>query len=316
MNDKIISLLKSKKEYVSGEEISQKFGISRAAIWKHINELRLLGYKIDAVSHCGYRLKSSPDKLFHFEVLRDLRTEIIGQKMIYKEEVSSTMDEAFQLALNGEKEGTVVCAERQTKGRGRMGRVWVSPKLKGIYLSIILRPSLPPSNIARLTLLVGVALCEAINRISPVGAEIKWPNDVLIKGKKVAGILTEINAEMDRVRFCIIGLGVNVNTALRVLPSGSTSLKNETGRCYSRVKVTQEILKKLDFWYGLLKKEGFASIIERWKELSSTLGRHIIIKDQDRCVEGKAIDLDEYGGLVIKTRDGRIVKRMSGDVIQ
>jgi len=316
MNKDILFLLPSEKKYISGEEISQKLSISRAAVWKHINELRRLGYKIEAVSHLGYRLKSSADKLFDFEIKRGLKTTVIGQKIFYKEIVSSTMDEAFQLALQGEKEGTVICAEKQTKGRGRMGRVWESPKSKGIYLSVILRPSLAPSDIARLTLLAGVAVCEAINEVADVNAQIKWPNDVLIKGKKVAGILTELNAEMERVRFCIIGLGVNVNTPLGSVFKNATSLRIETQKKCSRVQLTQEILKKLDAWYIVLKKEGFSPIINRWKALSSTLGRNIHLKDQNNDVEGKAVDLDEYGGLMIKTKSGVVVKRMSGDVIE
>ncbi|MBF0522781.1 MAG: biotin--[acetyl-CoA-carboxylase] ligase [Candidatus Omnitrophica bacterium] len=316
MTNEVINLLKSCDGYVSGEEMSQKLHISRAAVWKSINELRGLGYKIEAAPRLGYRIVSSPDKLFSHELEHRLNTKVVGRKVFYEETVSSTMDKAFELAVKGEKEGTVIAAETQTKGRGRMGRVWTSPKGQGIYFSVILRPALSPSDIARLTLLAGVAVCEAIRQVAAVDAKIKWPNDVLIKGKKAVGILTELNAESDRVRFCVIGIGINVNTPLRQLPENATSLKQETGKMHSRIGLAQEVLRRLDVWYDILKMQGFPPVIERWKTLSSTLGRLVRLKDQQNELEGKAVDLDEYGGLMIQTKSGVVVKRMSGDVIE
>lgn len=225
------------------------------------------------------------------------------------------MDAAFRLGMENALEGTVVCAETQTKGKGRMGRSWVSPKGKGIYMSIILRPHLSPRDVAPLTLLSAVAVCEAVNKITGVKAQIKWPNDLLINSKKVAGILTELSAEMDRVRFVVVGIGINVNTPINALPAHATSLKQETKRHINRVELLQEILRQAEKWYESLRLHGFGPAIERWKELSSTLGRRVKLVDANGSVEGEAIGLDELGGLIIRDDKGVKVKRMSGDVV-
>lgn len=316
MRNKIIHFLRTAEGYLSGEEISRHIKISRAGIWKYIQELREEGYDIVAVPHLGYRLISPPDKLLSTEILFGLGTRIIGKDIRYFDVVGSTMDVAFQLAVEGVGEGTVVCAENQTKGKGRLGRNWVSPKGKGVYMSIVLRPFLMPADLTQLTLLSAVAVCEAVGKHCDVPARIKWPNDILVNNKKLAGILTESSAEMDRVRFVVIGIGVNVNTPLSQLPPNSTSIKNETGQKVSRVVVLQEILRSLERWYMILRAEGFASVIIRWKELSSTLGRHVRLVDPNGDVEGEAVDLDECGGLIIRCDNGLKVKRMSGDVVQ
>ena len=315
MQDQIIHFLKNAENYLSGEEISRHFKISRAAIWKSIQDLRSQGYDIVAVPHLGYKLVSCPDQLIPREIQFGLNTKVFGKNIVSYDSVSSTMDLAFRLGLDGAAEGTVVCAETQTKGRGRLGRVWNSPKGKGIYLSIILRPSLPPTDVARLTLLGAVAVAEAIQKVSGILPKIKWPNDLLINNKKVAGILTEMSAEMDRVRFVVLGLGINVNTPANLLPDHATSLKVETQKTISRVELIQNILVSLEFWYDNLKKNGFEPVIERWKNLSLTLGQRIRIVDPSGTVEGEAIDLDSHGGLVIRNNFGICVQRMSGDVI-
>jgi len=316
MQNKIIHFLKEAEGYISGEEISRHLKISRAGTWKYMNELRKEGYDIVAVPHLGYRLITCPDKLLSAEILSGLGTKILGKNIQYFDSIASTMDVAFQLGIEGACEGTVVCAESQTKGKGRLGRSWSSPKNKGIYMSLILRPQLMPADVAQLTLLGAVAICEAIRNFCSVQAKIKWPNDILVNHKKIAGILTELSAEMDRVRFVVIGVGVNVNTSLSQLPSNATSVKNETGQRSSRVALVQEILRSLEKWYLCLGSKGSESIIVRWKELNSTLGQHVRIADQSGTIEGQAIDLDEYGGLIIRSTGGETVKRMTGDVIQ
>ncbi|MCK5014055.1 MAG: biotin--[acetyl-CoA-carboxylase] ligase [Candidatus Omnitrophica bacterium] len=314
--NKIIHFLKTAEGYLSGEEISRHIKISRAGIWKYMQELREDGYDIVAVPHLGYRLISSPDKLLPAEIQFELGTKILGKDIRYFDSIASTMDAAFQLGVEGVGEGTVVCAESQTKGKGRLGRNWASPKGKGIYMSVILRPALTPADLTQLTLLGAVAVCEAVGKFCDVPAKIKWPNDILVNNKKLAGILTESSAEMDRVRFVVVGIGVNVSTPLSQMPPHSTSIKNETGKKVSRVVLMREILRSLESWYMTLGGNGFASVITRWKELSSTLGRHIRLVDPSGNVEGEAIDLDEYGGLIIRGENGLKVKRMSGDVVQ
>ena len=314
MKSKIIHCLKSTDEFFSGEELSSKLHISRAAIWKHMQELRKEGYSIDAVPHRGYKLRSTPDKLLPEEVNFGLETKVIGQRVHYYKTIPTTMEKAYELAMEGAEEGTVIIAEAQTKGKGRMGRAWVSPKGKGIYLSLILRPQLPPTDVAKLTLLCAVACCGAIRKETGLNVTIKWPNDLLIDGKKFAGILTELNAEIQQVRFIVVGIGINISAKDDMLPEGATSLQKELGQKISRVRLTQAIFESLERWYDCVE-DGFGPVLEQWKKMSSTLGNKVRMEDPYGSVEGEAVDLDEYGGLVIRTASGEVVKRMSGDVI-
>jgi BirA family transcriptional regulator, biotin operon repressor / biotin---[acetyl-CoA-carboxylase] ligase len=312
--EKIILMLKEAEGYLSGEEISGNFQISRAAIWKYVQDLREWGYDIVAVPHLGYRLLSSPDRLFPWEIQFQLGTKSFGKEIIYKDCVTTTMDEAFQLGLQGASEGTVICTESQTKGRGRLGRHWISPKHKGVYLSLILRPELPPAEVAILTLLAAVALSEAIGHVAGLIPQIKWPNDILLNQRKLAGILTELNAETDRVKFVVIGIGLNVNTPKHLLPDTATSLKVETSRTFSRVRVMQDILRSLERWYGTLQKEGPAPILQQWRQRAITLGQRIHFSDPAGRIDGYAFDLDNDGSLLIRTDSGEIIKKVSGDV--
>ncbi len=315
MQSQILNFLKKSLGYLSGEEISQHLKISRTAVWKHIQELREEGYDIAAVPHLGYHLISSPDKLTSGEIQFGLNTKIFGKKIYAFDSLDSTMDVAFRLGLEGVPEGTVVCAEGQAKGRGRLGRSWSSPKAKGIYASIILRPSFPPNKASQLTLLSAVALCEAVKKTCGLKTSIKWPNDILVGDKKLAGILTELNAEMDRVRFVVIGFGINVNSSASMLPLSATSLKNEIHSSVSRVELLREILRHLEKWYCILKEEGFSKIVERWKELSNTLGRRVRVEGIGEYLEGQAMDIDENGSLIIRNDAGIKFKRTAGDVV-
>ncbi len=315
MQERIIEFLKEAEGYISGEEISQRLNMSRAAIWKHMQELRAQGYDIAAVPHLGYQLVASPDKLLAREIQFGLKTKIIGKEIVALDTVSSTMDEAFRLGMEGVPEGTVVCAETQSKGRGRLGRAWVSPKGKGIYFSVILRPSsLPPSQLPQLTLMSAVALAEAVNDIAGIDARIKWPNDILVADKKLAGILTELRAEVDQVKFIVIGVGLNVNTAAHQLIEGATSLKIESGKTLSRVEVMQLILRSMEKWYGKLLSGKANEVMEAWKERSATLKNRVRITDPTGITEGVAIDLDSDGALLIRKDNGVVVRKTAGDV--
>ncbi|MDP2652548.1 MAG: biotin--[acetyl-CoA-carboxylase] ligase [Candidatus Omnitrophota bacterium] len=316
MQDQIIQFLKKSDSYLSGEEISRSLNVSRAGIWKYIQELREDGYDIVAVPHLGYRLLSCPDKLLPREIGYVLGTKVMGRHVHSHDAVSSTMDEAFRLGLQGAEEGTVVIAESQTKGRGRLGRSWVSPKGKGLYFSVILRPRLNPMDVPKLTLLCAVALREAVAASTGVQAAIKWPNDLLVNGRKLAGILTELNAEVERVKFVVVGFGINVNTSAAHLPPHSTSVTLESGQSAARVAVLQEVLRRLERWYFQASSEGFEAVLNKWKELSATIGRRVRISDSGGTVEGEALDLASDGGLVIRSDAGTLIKKMSGDVVQ
>jgi len=315
MNEKIISFLKKTNGYFSGEQISKSLCISRTAVWKHIRQLKAEGYDIEAISHRGYRLVSAPDKLLPSEIKNGLQTKIFGQKIIYFDTVGSTMDEASTLGFQNEPEGTLVCAEGQTKGRGRLGREWVSLEGKGIYFSIILRPAIPVAEASKLTLLFAVSACQAMRKATDLNAMIKWPNDIVVGRKKISGILTELNAEMDRINFVIVGLGVNVNEAKSALLKIATSVYQETGNKISRAMLLREILKKSEENYFLFQKKGFSFIAQEWRTLSDTLGRRVKIVEAKKTTEGEAIDIDSDGGLLIRKDDGVVVKKISGDVV-
>ncbi len=315
MQERIIHLLRKSSGYVSGEEISRDLNISRAGIWKHIEDFRRQGYEIDAISRRGYRIRTSPDKLLPWEVKCNLGTKIIGREIVYRDIMTSTMDEAVALGLVGAVAGTVVCAESQSKGRGRLGRTWVSVPGKGIYASVILRPKTSLSEVAQLTLVSAVAICEAIRTVSGLDARIKWPNDILIDGKKVVGILTELNAEMDQVRFVVVGFGVNVNMLASQLPQLATSLKIESGQDFSRVGVFQEILRSFEKWSNIFEYQGFAVIRQHWKELSWTLGQYVKFIEPSGEVVGMAFDLDVDGSLLLRTEAGEVIKKHSGDAL-
>ncbi len=315
MQEKILDFLRRKLDYVSGEEVSHRLGVSRQALWKHIQELKDTGYDIVAVPHLGYRLVSIPDRLLPCEISRHLNTKFMGKKIYYFDEISSTMDMATELGIKGSPEGTLVLAETQTKGRGRLGRNWFSPKYKGIYLSLILRPEILPHQASLLTLFSAVSICEAIKEATGLDAQIKWPNDILIHHKKSAGILTELNAEMDEIRFVVIGIGLNVNNDKKTLTSGATSLKEQKKENVSRIELLKEILRKIEVNYLIFKAEGGRPILEKWRDYSITLGKRVKIFSHRKHIEGVAADIDIDGGLLVRNDSGLTQKVTAGDVV-
>lgn len=315
MQQKIIQFLKQTDGYVSGEEMSQQLSMSRAAIWKHMQDLRSQGYEIMAVPHLGYQLVSNPDVLSSHEIKSGLKTKIFGQNVVSFDSLPSTMDEAFRLGMQGAPEGTVICAESQTKGRGRLGRSWTSPKGKGIYCSIILRPKLSPSQMSQLTLMTAVAVSEAVKKTTDLQATIKWPNDLMLGTKKLAGILTELRAEIDALTFVVIGFGINVNSTASQLLDTAISLKMETQKSVNRVELLQQILISMEKWYGKILKGHFDEVLEYCRQNSATLKKQVSITDAKGTLEGKAIDIDADGGLLIRLNNGKTVKKISGDAL-
>ncbi|MDE2222168.1 MAG: biotin--[acetyl-CoA-carboxylase] ligase [Candidatus Omnitrophica bacterium] len=314
MQEQIIQFLKQSEGYISGEEISARLKISRAAIWKHMQELRSEGYEITAVPHLGYRLMTCPDKLLGYEITADLGTRTIGKQVIVKDTVVSTMDEAFRLGMENCPDGTVVCAESQSKGRGRLGRSWVSPRGKGLYFSFVLRPRLPLNQLPQLTLMAAVALIEAIETASGLKAAIKWPNDILFENHKLAGILTELRAESDQVKFVVVGIGLNVNASVNQLAPQATSLKAASGKSFNRTEVFQAVLRCLDKGYARILHHEFDKIMAEWCKHSATLHKRVRITDPAGSVEGEAVDLDEDGALLVRKDNGVIVKKTAGDI--
>ncbi len=316
MDDKILTVLKNNHErYTSGEELSRFLKISRTAIWKHIENLRQEGYSIVALPHLGYKLTARPDKLSSVELSYRLNTKIMGRRIYSYNQTSSTNDIAYRLGQEGAPEGTCVLAEAQEKGRGRLGRVWESPRGKGIYLSVILRPKISPQQAPQITLMASLAVAAAIREVTSLEALIKWPNDILIKGKKVCGILTEMSAELDSIKFLVLGIGVNVNTKKEDLPRLASSLREELGQEVYRLDLAQSLLRKLDFYYHLFKEEGFRKIRKDWCNLNSMLGARVKVVCPNKKIEGLVQDIDQDGAMVVRLDNGFQEKVLSGDVI-
>lgn len=315
VQEKILDFLKRKQGYVSGDLISHRLGITRQALWKHIQILKDVGYDIVAVPHLGYKLISSPDRLTPLEVSRELNTKFVGKKIYYFDTVSSTMDTALQLGIEGALEGTLILTETQTKGRGRLGRDWFSPKYKGIYFSLILRPQILLNQTPLLTLMAAVSICEAIKEKTGITCQIKWPNDILLHHKKIGGILTELNAETDLSRFVVIGIGLNVNNDKKTLLAGAASLKEQAREEINRPDLLREILRKIEENYLTFQKKGSGHIIDKWREWNISLGRRVKVACQKAHIEGEALDIDRDGGLLIRNDAGLIQKAMSGDVV-
>lgn len=316
----ILSALRSSSEGgVSGAELSQKLGISRAAVWARIEELRTLGYDIEATPHLGYRLLSSPDTLHADDLVARLgKINIIGRDIRVFQETTSTNDVIEKLARDNVPEGAVVFAESQTKGRGRLGRKWFSPSRKGLWFSILLRPKLRPQEITQLTVATATALRRAVERTTGLKAKIKWPNDILINGKKSAGILTELAAEVDRVKHVILGIGVDVNLSAADLPAElrktATSLKIETGKPISRADLAVHILRELDHDYTRICSGMFESVANEWEEQCQTIGHSVTIQIGERRFHGRAESLDDDGALLLRTQYGQLERIIGGDV--
>ncbi len=269
---------------------------------------------IDSSTNLGYSLISTPDLLTPGEIKAGLKTSVIGKAIHYFKETESTNIIAREIASSVE-EGTVVIAESQTGGRGRLGRKWLSPE-GGIWLSIILKPRIQPLYAPRITLLAGVAVAKTIRSIG-LQARIKWPNDVLINGKKVCGILTEIGAEMDMVDYCVVGIGIDANVDTESFPEefreSSTSLKKELGHEINRVEFVQRLLEEFEILYLKFQNEGFPSILEEWRNMSATIGEWVKITTQTRTVYGEAIGVDNEGALILETSDGQLEKIVAGN---
>jgi BirA family biotin operon repressor/biotin-[acetyl-CoA-carboxylase] ligase len=305
---------------VSGAELSQKLKVSRTAIWARIEELRALGYDIEASPHTGYRLLSAPDRLHADDLLARLGAppQVIGRDIRVFEETTSTNDVVEKLARDGVGEGVVVFAESQTRGRGRLGRHWTSPACKGLWFSVLLRPNLHPQQATQLTVMTATALRRAVHDLTGLAPRIKWPNDLMLDGRKTAGILTELQAELDRVRYVIVGIGVDVNLTLTDFPADlrktATSLRVSLGKPVSRPELAVGILRALDSDYALLSRGEFAAVAEEWEEHCATLGSQVVIQVGPREIRGRAESLDDAGALLVRTEHGHIERVMGGDL--
>jgi BirA family biotin operon repressor/biotin-[acetyl-CoA-carboxylase] ligase len=319
LDEDILRLLrKHPSVFLSGEEISHRLKVTRTAVWKRVKHLRTLGYEIEALTRSGYRLIRSPDLLTPSEVKPILRTKWMGKKIHYFHTIDSTNSMAYQLALKGAREGEVVIAESQKKGRGRLGRHWFSPPSLNLYLSVILRPKIPPHQASLITLMAAVATADAIQKFSGLLPLIKWPNDILLRNRKVAGLLNEIHSEMDRIHFVILGIGVNLNMDEKMfskeIRAVATSLKKEMGQTISRKAFLQSLLQELEEGYAIFLKEGGTAVLKAWRERAQIKGRKIKVTSFGETLVGIAVDVDSDGALILKTEDGSQKRIVAGDI--
>jgi len=319
MMERILQLFDENPDaFVSGEMLSRHLECSRTAVWKHIQSLRAKGYEFEAVSRRGYRLTRKPERLDIVSLLSRLATKTMGRNIKHFDSLPSTQTLAHQLAREGAPEGTVVLAEEQTAGRGRMGRAWYSPSGKSISMSIVLRPRLPMHFIPQLTLLAAVALHRAIRKMIDVQVDIKWPNDLLIGGKKISGILLESNAEDERLVHVIAGIGISANIAAEdysdELREKATSLMIESGKRIDREALICAFFQEFEVLYELCHEQGFAPIRTLWEASCVTLGRNVKVDTAGGLVEGVATGLDDHGALIVRNADGQYVHIYSGDV--
>jgi BirA family biotin operon repressor/biotin-[acetyl-CoA-carboxylase] ligase len=317
--DRLIQLLLANATvFVSGEKLAETLRVSRMTICNWVRRLQKEGMAIEVKPSMGYRLTQVPDLLLPYLIKRELRTKIFGRNIHHYFRVGSTNDVAFQLAQEGAVEGTLVLSEEQTSGRGRLGRSWFSERNLGIYMSLILRPAMKPLHAPVFNLAVAVAVSRAIEQTCNVAADIKWPNDVLINGRKCCGILTEMSADMDQIKYLVIGIGINVNHPVfpKSLQGQASSLFLEGGRRFSRIEIILALLKNLEDLYLESQEKGRELILEQWMQRSSfSHGKEVSVDLSDRQVHGTTLGLGREGALRVKLGNGQIEEIMTGDVI-
>ena len=320
----LLKLKNSPLEYISGEHLSTVLGVSRTAIWKVINELKEEGYVIESSSKKGYRLSLTSDVLNSFEISEELKTKALGRNVVYLNRIDSTNNYAKKIALEGCEEGTLVVADYQTCGRGRLGRDWNSPDKKGVWMSLVLRPGIPFAEVQIITLAASVAVVQALYDVAQIEAGIKWPNDIIINGKKVCGILVEMNMEIDRINFLVLGIGLNVNQEKddfsQELLDKAVSLKmhveetSDSQKILKRNELIAVILLKFEEIYDKVKSGTFEDIISEWKKYSVTLGKEVNITYKNEQYRGVAENIAKDGKLIVKCEDGTVKEVFSGEI--
>ncbi len=319
MKAKILKVLKANfGQWVSGEEICRYFSVSRTAVWKHIRTLKQEGYDIETQPRLGYRLINNPDVLYPEEVKNNLHTDIIGTNVIHWHKINSTNEEAKKLANADAEQGTVVISEQQVGGKGRRGRSWISQPGKDISFSAILKPKLSPAEISQVSMLAAVAVAKAVENACGLRAGIKWPNDLLYNGRKFCGILVEMGAEADQVRYVVVGIGINVNSSPEEWPEEmrykTTSLKNECGAEISRVELMQELLRRLDQLYIQWQQQGFEPILKQWRTWCISQHCQARVETISGSYHGWIEGVSNSGALLLRMNDGSLRTFLSGDV--
>lgn len=326
-DDEILSILQKSNDFVSGEWISDTLNISRTAVWKAINKLKSKGYSIESIPHRGYRFVSAADILNKNEIHQICHTKMIGKQIVYSDSCASTNDEAKAGDIRGDGEGTVYITDLQTKGRGRMGRDWHAEEKKGIALSILLKPVISPAQIMPISLLAGLCICKALEDVAGLKCQVKWPNDVIVNGKKIAGVLIEMSTSGEMVQYIVLGMGINANNSIfpEEIKSKATSVFLETGCTCSRKKLVCKLLEYFEHDYFTWVEEldeseessinsPSASYLKEYKSRCVNLGKEVVVHQRDQVLSGIAKDITPEGELLIVLPNGEERIVLSGEV--
>ena len=317
MKNEILRALRETDSYVSGQELCRKLGVSRTAVWKNIRSLQEDGYEIEAVTNRGYRLAGVPDTIAEEEVASRLQTERMGRQIRYFSRIDSTNQYAKRIAEEGAPDGTLIIADEQTAGKGRSGRTWVTPPAEAIAFTLLLRPKLSPDRISMVTLVMGLAVTNAVNSLYGVSAGIKWPNDVVIKGRKLCGILTEMSAEVRQVNYIVIGVGINAN--LTSFPEEireiATSLRLELSRDINRAELIARVMAEFERLYAEFEAQGdLGAVMQEYNELCLNAGSKVRVLDPNGEYTGTSRGINSMGELLVETEDGQMQEVYAGEV--
>lgn len=318
MTEKILKILQSNKDFISGEKIAKSLNVTRTAVWKNVSKLKNMGYNIISITNKGYLLiEKSNDYMFNkFEIEKIINTFVLGKKIYYFDEIDSTNEYAKKLIENNVDEGTLIISNYQTNGKGRFNKSWVGNKGDSIFLSLILKPNIELFSIMRVTLLAGISVCNTIKNFTGLDVKIKWPNDIIIDNKKVCGILTEVNAQIENISYVILGIGINVNNNefSTNLKDKATSIFLQTNKKFERQKIIASFLENFESTYfNYIKQKDFSIYLNEYKNLCLNLGRECKIIYNKKIIVGKVIDISDLGEIIFETKEG-ILNIHSGEV--
>lgn len=319
MKSELLKMLREADGYLSGQQLCNHFGVSRTAVWKVIQQLKEEGYEIEAVKNKGYRIGSTPEIMTAEEIGSRLHTKWMAKNCIYLDSVDSTNNYAKRIAEEGAENGTLVIADLQTGGKGRRGRSWAAAKGTNVMMTLLLRPRIRPEHASRLTLLMAMAVADGIRRVTGLESGIKWPNDVVVHGKKVCGILTEMNTEVDYINYVVIGTGINVNQNPEDFPeeirATAGSLYGELGSRVSRAELTVCVMEALEKYYEIfLKTEDLSALYKDYNRICVNCGHEIRVLEPGHEYTGTADGIDENGELVVRKKDGTVTRVYAGEV--
>ena len=309
MKEEILRLLRSADGYISGQELCNRFGVSRTAVWKAINQLKEAGYEIEAQQNKGYRLKAAPDLMTEAEIKSLMHTDWVAKEVLYFDTIDSTNTKAQELAEKGYPSGTLVVADKQESGKGRRGRSWVSPSGTGIFMTLMIKPDINPNNASMLTLVAALAVAKAITSVTGEEAMIKWPNDIVVNGKKVCGILTEMNAQFDYINHIVVGIGINVHNEsfLEEISQMASSLMIEAGgKRFHRAQIIAETMSYFEQYYDtFLQTQDLSALVREYDELLVNMNKAVRVLDPKEPFDGKAMGITPKGELIVDTWESR-----------